>query len=203
MFLKINISDMTLLTKVLLTRINYLSSFPLLSFYSVFLIFLLINIESSQLLKNYEDSQWSYPHFGLSLQNNEFCLCLARTLTLSLVFFWMMTGDLEHKKFTIFSVFIPLNLFHLHICFLPMNCPYLFIWIWNPNKAGPYSHIDMQSSLVQGSVMLLKPKHRLAPTLIKQINVKKCLSSVNDTLDQWQHAFQEFFKSLDCIRWLP
>lgn len=67
----------------------------------------------------------------------------------------------------------------------------------HPKKAGPYIQcINMQSSVVQGSVMLLKPNHRLGPTLIKQISVKKCLSSLNEALDWWQHASQECFKSL-------
>lgn len=128
MFLKMNIRQHDiLLTKVLLTRINCLSSFPLLPFYSLSLFFFcLINTESSQFLKKYEDAQWPCSHFGLPLPANESCLCLEHTLTHFLVFFWMI-GDLDHKKFTGFSVFIPLNSFHLHFCIPPMNCPYLFL----------------------------------------------------------------------------
>lgn len=57
-----------------------------------------------------------------------------------------------------------------------------------------------RAQLWQGNVILLKPKYRVAPTLDKQINVKKCLSSMTDTLEQWQHASQEFFKSLASTR---
>lgn len=51
--------------------------------------------------------------------------------------------------------------------------------------------------------VLLKTKPRLAPMVIKGINVKKGLSNVNEILDQWQPASQEFFKSLVSKMRLP
>ena len=113
--------------------LSSLSSFPILFLLSLSLFFFLTNIQSSQSLMNYEDALWSCTHPGLPLPNNEFCLCLANTLTHSLIFFqiirWIFSQGIQTISNSPFFQclffllkLIPSTFLHL-VCELPLSFP--------------------------------------------------------------------------------
>lgn len=92
---------------------------------------------------------------------------------------------------------------------LARELPISFAVIWDPRQISIrqvrryHAPIAELGCAGQCYSMLWKPKHELAPTVIKRINVKKGSSSINDMPDQWQPASPESFKSLASRMMLP